>query len=523
MSSITHEIHHERSLTDFAAIQQANFDASTSPAKRKLHGHFGTPIKIAEFMASMIPDELPRQIRFLDPGAGVGTLTAAFCDRVVRHKTRKQVYCELWENDPTLVPLLTSTMRQCQDRLCDAGHELKFDIRQDDFILAHGQRSLFDSGPEARFDLVITNPPYFKLRKNSSHARAMAHIVHGQPNIYSLFMAVATELLVDAGQLIAITPRSYFNGLYFRRFRQWFFDRMSVKRIHTFHSRKEAFRGDEVLQENVILHAIKSGPLENVMISSSQGADLEDRIETNVPYEQVIDGGDRSRVVRLITDKAEQKIVEAVDRLTDRLSTLGLAVSTGPVVSFRATRFLRDEPSPSTAPLLWMHNVRPFKTQFPPKKRKSAHILVCEESLKLLVPAKNYVLLKRFTSKEEQRRLVAGVFRPRDCYSTWLGLENHLNYVYQVTGELSRELAYGVAAYFNSGIVDRYFRSISGNTQVNAVELRSLPMLPRFDLEALGKMVLEDLGSCTDRIEPFIFRRLGLSEPAIEVFLEVNG
>jgi adenine-specific DNA-methyltransferase len=36
------------------------------------------------------------------------------------------------------------------------------------------------------FDLVIANPPYFKIPKSDPRAQAAAAIVHGQPNIYAL-------------------------------------------------------------------------------------------------------------------------------------------------------------------------------------------------------------------------------------------------------------------------------------------------------------------------------------------------
>src|SRR5438309_8316462 len=108
-----------------------------------------------------------------------------------------------------------------------------------------------------------------------------------------------------------------------------------------------------------------------------------------------------------------------------------------------------------------MHNVRPFVTQFPSRNGKPTHILVSDDSNRLLLPAKRYVLLKRFTAKEERRRLVAGIVESKDSYSSFLGLENHLNYVYRPGGELSKEEALGLAALFNSVLVDRYFRAIS--------------------------------------------------------------
>ena len=68
-----------------------------------------------------------------------------------------------------------------------------------------------------------------------------------------------------------------------------------------------------------------------------------------------------------------------------------------------------------------------------------------------------------------------------------LGLENHLNYVYRPNGELSRLEALGLAAYLNSARVEAYLRAVAGNTQVNATELRRLPMPSISQLTAIGE------------------------------------
>jgi adenine-specific DNA-methyltransferase len=502
-------------LLQFAAEQQWRFDTTTAAEQRKEQGHFGTPPAIAEYMAGMFT-ELPHgTVRVLDPGAGVGTLSAAVCERLLRSRDRRHAIFELWENDPQLHAPLRRTMEYCQSEAQSSGHSIEFIIRNEDFVLAHTRRrSLFDAEAQPRFQLVIMNPPYFKLRKASEHARAMSHIVHGQPNIYALFMAVATDLLIAGGEMVAITPRSYFNGPYFRLFRKWYFDRMAARQIHVFESRAAAFRTAEVLQENVILLAEKAGEQRNVVLSSSAGGDFRGVERHCLPYSSVVDDASGDHVIRVATSRLEHAIVDAVDRLPGRFRDLGFEISTGPVVTFRSTEFLRRERSSATAPLLWMHNVRPFVTTFPRiKNGKPTHIIVSDESKRLLLPAKRYVLLKRFTAKEEQRRLVAGTMKPADSYSSWVGLENHLNYVYRPGGELSRDEAFGLAILFNSTLIDRYFRAISGNTQVNAAEIRALPVPDIDTIRRLGRAA----GTCDrEAQERLVGRATGLPDKLLD-------
>ncbi len=504
-------------LLDLVESQQLAFDDATSPVDRKTRGHFGTPRKIAEFMSSLFVRIPANGFRLLDAGAGVGTLSAAVCARVQTQRQPCHVEAELWENDQRLLPHLKTSMDACVEALAESGHSMTYKIRDEDFVLANTQKTLFDKGPLPRFDFAILNPPYFKLRKDSPQANAMKHIVHGQPNIYACFMAVAVDQLVEGGELVAITPRSYFNGPYFRRFRKWFFDRMTARHIHVFDSRNEAFQKDSVLQENVILAATRgSNSHPTIAISNSASCALSDVKKRQVTYDSVIDNRNDACLIRVVTNPLDQQILQSLDRLPDRLDTLGLAVSTGPVVTFRASEFLREERGHDTAPLLWMHNVRPFVTRLPPRNGKPAHIEVSESSRKLLVPASRYVLLKRFTSKEEKKRLVAGIIQADDSYAEWIGLENHLNYLYRTDGDLTEIEALGIAAYLNTTLADRYFRAISGNTQVNAGELRILPM-PNYDtLTAIGRAVAAIDSNCAVGVEKIVSVSLQLKPKLID-------
>lgn len=73
------------------------------------------------------------------------------------------------------------------------------------------------------YDVIISNPPYKKIAKAEPESVVMDSVVHGQPNIYFLFMAMSVKLLKPNGEMIFITPRSFTSGLYFRKFREYFF------------------------------------------------------------------------------------------------------------------------------------------------------------------------------------------------------------------------------------------------------------------------------------------------------------
>jgi adenine-specific DNA-methyltransferase len=105
-----------------------------------------------------------------------------------------------------------------------------------------------------------------------------------------------------------------------------------------------------------------------------------------------------------------------------------------------------------------------------------------------------YVLVKRFSSKEQHRRITAAVYDPRRVAPTGVAFENHLNYYHRNGAGLPAPLSRGLAAYLTSTIVDLHFRQWSGHTQVNASDLRKL----RYPTQE----VLEDLGKCIGHTMP---------------------
>ncbi len=505
------------SLLSSALELQEQHQARSPRSHSKAHGQFFTPPPVARFMAGLI-EIPPRSIRVLDPGAGSGILSAAVCERILGLKAKRLVHLELYETDPSVLPSLAACLERCRRALERAGHELTYSLHEEDFILAAApQPSLFvDAHRQDGLDAVIMNPPYFKIGRDSLYTRAMGNVVRGQPNIYALFLALAASLLRTGGQLVAITPRSFCNGLYFRGFRRWFFERMSLEHIHLFESRRDTFRDANVLQESVVTKTTKQAQAPRVSLTTSFGQDIPRRLaRRRLHSAHVLDHTAGDMVLRIPEEPNDSRVMKLVEGWPQRFAELGLRVSTGPVVSFRATEFLRAAmEGDDTIPLLSVHNVRAFETIWPlDKGRKPTAFAVRPKSEALVLPARNYVLLRRFTAKEERRRLVASSFLRKEALRTEIALENHLNYVYHAERELSEEECLGLTALFNSALLDRYFRAISGNTQVNATEIRSMPLPDLRTVVRIGAKIQELAPITHARAEAAVFRELDVAEP----------
>jgi adenine-specific DNA-methyltransferase len=377
-------------------------------------------------------------------------------------------------------------------RLCTkAGIQFTFTIHPADFIQEMSARiagNLFGAPPPS-YEAAIANPPYRKISTDSAERRALRSVGVETSNLYTGFVALIQRLLVPGGQIVGITPRSFCNGPYFRPFREDFLNHMELHRLHVFESRQAAFRDDSVLQENVIFHAVKGRhqPRE-IVISSSSGEHGDLITETVFPFVEVVHPHDVEKFIHIPSAPSHAAAKETMDGLSSNLASLGVTVSTGRVVDFRLKDSLRKEPARGTVPLLYPCHFNGGTVHWPKlEARKPNAILDNDETRPWLVPSGVYLLTKRFTSKEERRRLVACIFDPDQVKAQWLGFENHLNYFHASGHGLERSLAVGLFAFLNSTVVDQYFRRFSGHTQVNATDLRTLAYPDRDTLQAIGR------------------------------------
>lgn len=509
------------------ATRTAHHVARTGDGARRAISQIFTPGQVARYMAGRATITGDR-FTFIDAGAGVGVLTAAMCERISGMADPRRVVAELYETDVNVLPVLRQTVADCRDALAAAGHHLEATIVEEDFVLRRSAASLYM--PVARTgyaDVVIMNPPYAKLAKDSAQARAFAEIVHGQPNMYALFMAAAVELLRPEGELIAITPRSFCNGLYFREFRRWLLSRMSLRHVHMFESRRATFKDSDVLQESIITVASKQDRQDSkILLSVSHGADIDDAKTWRHSAETIINSSAGDCVIRLPAESSDLAIIKVVESWAGTFAGHGLRISTGPVVTFRATDYLLDSTDhPDAVPLISIHNVRPFATVWPVAKgSKPIAIKATHGATALLLPARNYVLLRRFSAKEEERRLTASPYLPSDDERRRpVAFENHVNYVTHTRRELTEYEVNGLVAIFNSALLDRYFRVVSGNTQVNATEIRAMPFPDLETIGRIGKHVDGLGGNDRDVIDSRVLNVLGVPPTLMGAALEVGS
>ncbi len=459
-------------------------DAGTN---RKSLGQFFTPIEVARQMLQPI-GTLPDRVRILDPGAGAGILSAAVFTQLLSsdRTTTRDIEFVAYEIDANVLPYLRRTLEMCASISARKGINFKYTIHIVDFIKA-ATSCLYSA---EKFDLAILNPPYGKIKSGGKQWRMLKKYGLPRSNLYTAFMTLASITLKDGGILVSITPRSFCNGPYFLPFRKAFLSQMSLRHIHVYTSRNKAFGDDGVLQENIILSAQKSRARDVICVTSSDSPLDRDISTQTLGHHELVNEHDRNLVIHLVRNSNERAVSRFVNTLNCNLHDLDISVSTGRVVDFRAKHLLRKPGDAGSVPLLLPANLVNGFAQWPIERmRKLSAIDYGGSKEKLLVPTDNYVLVKRFSSKEQKRRLTAAVLEPRRFESGFVGIENHLNYFHRNGAGLPPDLAKGLAVYLNSSVVDQYFRLFSGHTQVNATDLENLKYPDVSSLNEMGTRI----------------------------------
>lgn len=466
-----------------ATVEQTRLKVSkNTEAERKSQlGQFFTPARTAQFMASLFTSKTIRDCRLLDAGAGIGSLSSAFLERCITELTFKKIEITAFELDNLIHESLNNLLSSYKNRL-----PIDYEILGDDFIEQAVNRVQFDFSNG--FTHAILNPPYKKISSNSRHRLLLREVGIETVNLYSAFVALALSMIELGGEIVTIIPRSFCNGPYYRPFRDFILERAAIRHIHLFGSRNKAFKDDDVLQENVILLLERGGQQTDVTVTTSTDDSLADFVTHTHPFNRIVFPDDSERFIHVPTSP-ERNIIELSTAICCSLDDIGLKVSTGPVVDFRLKDHLREMPELGSVPLLYPTHFAGQNIEWPKFGIKKPNAIQHNaETEKWLYPNGFYCVVRRFSSKEEKRRIVASVVQPHTFGDAeMLGIENHLNVYHENKQGLPEALARGLAIYLNTTGVDENFRRSSGHTQVNATDLKMMRYPSRKALIALGE------------------------------------
>lgn len=461
---------------------------------RKSYGQFFTSVSTAEYMASLIRIKKP-QVRILDAGGGNAMLAAAAVQKLLDSNTLIQrIEIVIFETDHNIKVLLEENIKLIKSVCENAGIELRIDVLMENFII-YNQNLWKNKDFKGDFDIVICNPPYSKIRKCAEEAQVMSEIVYGQPNIYYLFMAMACHLLRTDGDFIFITPRSWTSGLYFKKFRKYLLENLDLRRLHLFVSRDKVFNAEAVLQETIIIYGQKSKKQQQTIdITTCYDTNDFQNMKVRSVLAQTCLPQSENYYVLIPTEETDIETLDFLSRMEMNPRKAGYQFKTGQVVEFRNKDNLRQRKEKDTIPLIQACNLIKGEVHLNIKTDKAQFFLIDNEHTNVQMENRNTIMLKRFTSKEETRRLQPAVhLKEKYPDVKHITAENHVNYLVKTKGDMSPCEVYGFYVILSSDIWDRYYRILNGNTQVNSAELNDMPIPDEESIQKIGRKAIQSL------------------------------
>ena len=478
-------------VLDYVAERTSKYILSKPKDMRKSLGQFFTSKTTARFMACLFSFPQKKRVEILDPGAGSGVLSAAIIEMIDKyHPEISQIALTCYETNSDILPLLAENLDYIKRK---ARVGLSIEILDTDYIISQADDfsgTISASPMQRKFDMVIGNPPYFKLAKDAPEAALMPEVCYGAPNIYFLFASMSLFNLADNGEMVYILPRSWTSVAYFSCFRSYLLHYGKLTDVHIFVSRKKVFDNENVLQETMIMKVRKTLVVpQTVRITSSvSSTDFNEITELFVPYDVVVSGNEQ--YVYLVTSEEEANVLKKVNAFTNPMPSMGLKMKTGLTVDFRNKELLRNNCSDNNVPLFYSQHMKNGRVIFPIGKENE---YMSDELPGMVQVNRNYLFVKRFTAKEERRRLQCAIYLANQ-YPMFkkISTQNKINFIDTIdNSEMTEELVCGLYIVLNSTLYDMYYRILNGSTQVNSTEMNSIPIPARRDLERLGRKLIE--------------------------------
>ena len=204
---------------------------------KKDNGQFFTPTPIAKLMASFC-ENTKSSIKILDPGCGTAILSCALIEKIAEQNSSiETIALEVYETDSEIIPFTQESLNYLKIWLLSKGIKFQSVLHIHDFILdnasilnPNAELSLFetDNVISNSYDIIISNPPYFKLSKDDKRTIAAQKLVSGQPNIYSLFMGIAAKLLSDKWRINIYYSKKFCFGKLFQSIQRIIFQHGST-------------------------------------------------------------------------------------------------------------------------------------------------------------------------------------------------------------------------------------------------------------------------------------------------------
>lgn len=473
-------------------------------------GRLFTKKDTARLMAGMLTlDEKKTVYTILDPGAGTGILAAAAIEEVCKKcPSATQIFITCYENNPVFLPMLKDNLERIRKKVRhDYGAKLYVTVYEENYLTDsknHYTVSLFDETREDKFDLIICNPPLDLIDKYSPEAEAVGKVTQLKTAAAYLFCRLAAKHLEDGGQLVIMLPTTASTSAGLAPFRKEMANALSLRKIHLFVGKQKNQKRAVPLKKSFILAYAKDEKTDTIDVTTSVDNGATVVTLPPVPYSFVVDSADGT--LTLPKSVEDTKIVKHISDLPETLSSLGLKVSTGLVLDSRCEGMLFTEPMKGAVPVLRPSAIKGGQIRFPqPVKRQ--YLMTNDE--RLVQKNKNMIIIKRVPAKSDDRFVNSAIYMAAQLPGyRYISTHNKINFIDTVdkNEEMSPRFVFGLFALLNSTIYDRYISIMSKSKQINAKEMKDLPLPPRHIIENIGMRLMSarqtSVAMCDQLVNP---------------------
>ncbi len=444
---------------------QSNSDRWTKYTPKALSRKMGqvfTPTAMAKQLVTLLPESgaLVRET-IGDPGCGTGILSLV----LAAHLTNEQIHIGEalgFETDARL----HQDWQQAWDLFREQAHLPIQDRLLEDFT-AHAEQ-LLSSGEipgTEKPSYITTNPPFIKVAK--SHPLSKTLTKHGipVPNMYAAFVVLACCWLKDDGHLLAVLPRSFASGVYFKAFRHWLGAQagMSVEHVVLYKSRS-CFKN--VLQENLLIYLKKSGTQSpRVRISVADTPLAKPEYDLIMPADSII--SDDGWMLPRCGDDID--LINNNRRRAHNLEELGIQMSSG---KLELHRLKGSELSKA----IYARDFDKHGNWTWAETKKPRTVLVSSRQVLHLPEKGGYIALKRISSNDgDKPQRIFPVWLCRDTVkATSVTLDNHIQYLHKQGKPFDELEGKRLENYLRSEEVQAVVRAVSGTTQINRSDLEKV-------------------------------------------------
>jgi adenine-specific DNA-methyltransferase len=466
------------------------YTASIPESERSKKGVYFTPPSLVNRLLNLIEEQGVEwnKISVLDPACGGGAFLAPVALRIVANTD---------QTDPALI------LSHIENHI--KGYEIDFfsawlsqvfvEIALCKFCINVGRRlkslvELCDTlkrEPNEKFDLIIGNPPYGKIKLEADVRAKFKESLYGHANLYGLFTHIALRQINHQAVIAYVTPTSFLSGEYFKNLRHILISKTNPKVFDFIVFRKGVF--EDVLQETMLAIYKENGKHNGKIFINEIHPEPEKPLvitkigSFNLPKNS-------SDIWILPRNKHQAKWAYSMESMNARLSDWGYEVKTGELVWNRHKSQISDFKGKKGYPLIWAECITmDGKFFWRADKRDHKLFFNYKDRDEWLLTDYPCILLQRTTAKEQQRRLISTILPKKliDEYGSVV-IENHINIIKPIDKKPKISLKL-LSSFLNSRAADTAFRCISGSVAVSAYELETMPLPDIKEVKRIQKLI----------------------------------